>query len=283
MISQRSALEEQLSKTQSQSSVMAAEGDNEKIILSNKVKELQSVVNNITETRECLQGEMKVLEESYENLKLERQRAKDQVMTLEEELNQKMEGWAHEREKLNTELAKLTTETVDAKTVTNLQEELLESREQEERMKREMKKRDDENKETIQILEAKMKSLKEEMDFAEESSSKSAHKVTVLETEVATISLELLNERKHLTQQFEEKQEELKEEMKRMRRECDQLIEEQTKLRSINSDIEKTQYSKIASNSEVEQSLSDSTCSSLEESIATLKLENEELVKRLSE
>lgn len=211
-----------------------------KIQLEVRIGDLESLLNEIGKTRDDLMEDMTALKESYENLKVERERAKDQVVTLEEELNQKMEGWAHEKERLTNQLSEFVAakETSEA----NLRDELTQIRKREMGLNEEIEKLSKE-KEHLQksthSLEVELTSLQEKVKLTQESNSTKISELVAIETQLVAEQKEADSKVQNLMKEFEEKEKERKEELDIIKGNYMKLKEEHNLLVTSKTELEK--------------------------------------------
>ena len=211
-----------------------------KIQLEVRIGDLESLLNEIGKTRDDLMEDMTALKESYENLKVERERAKDQVVTLEEELNQKMEGWAHEKERLTNQLSEFVAakETSEA----NLRDELTQIRKREMGLNEEIEKLSKE-KEHLQksthSLEVELTSLQEKVKLTQESNSTKISELVAIETQLVAEQKEADSKVQNLMKEFEEKEKERKEELDIIKGNYMKLKEEHNLLVTSKAELEK--------------------------------------------
>lgn len=211
-----------------------------KIQLEVRIGDLESLLNEIGKTRDDLMEDMTALKESYENLKVERERAKDQVVTLEEELNQKMEGWAHEKERLTNQLSEFVAakETSEA----NLRDELTQIRKREMGLNEEIEKLSKE-KEHLQksthSLEVELTSLQEKVKLTQESNSTKISELVTIETQLVAEQKEADSKVQNLMKEFEEKEKERKEELDIIKGNYMKLKEEHNLLVTSKAELEK--------------------------------------------
>ena len=211
-----------------------------KIQLEVRIGDLESLLNEIGKTRDDLMEDMTVLKESYENLKVEREQAKDQVVTLEEELNQKMEGWAHEKERLANQLSEFVAakETSEA----NLRDELTQIRKREMGLNEEIEKlsKDKEHlQKSTHSLEVELTSLQEKVKLTQESNSTKISELVAIETQLVAEQKEADSKVQNLMKEFEEKEKERKEELDIIKGNYMKLKEEHNLLVTSKAELEK--------------------------------------------